>query len=1046
MQSIIQNGLKCKPSVLEDCFNVNKEKLVVWLKEGSAGSHLYFYVESGNDNVVCSESSAVLNERSNCLYFVKNTMKAINLKNPNDYTLLSGSVSKQNLVPMLESCISNVYQPMLQISNDNWPSSIAVSTKNKFFKKGEQFAELLNTNLRNLNIGMIELPLPRPKSGLHKLTLATNFDDIIENESQMNSISNCVISWIKNIWQYLSFDPSMIVKSVPDINEGPKFEINFWVRRNLAITKCLQLLRGENFQAIVAVVQQSAEEEAARQGTILEENMNEQKQNKSGNLDNISHSSLNDTNNNMANALIASPNKTSKSRKSRNRNSRNSYSNQSNSQNRAPRNPMEMYNISTPIGLYSAWKKVEQLLSEKNFEAKDNEKFLEKLLPFIEPFYTENIVGMCDGLCSLFNNLKMIFTLSRYYNTRERMSNLLTRITFQIVKQCKECLILGKPVRVEDDKENNDQQSERKSEDDEKGVATASVSKTAKKNASLNSLWVQPIQEVIECMQECIHLRNRYKSEYHETCKKLEEMAINNNRASAMASNMNNQSKSSLGKKLQHSSLSNARQWSNIEVTIIFGKFDKFIKRLEKLIDMFSSMEQVQLLQSQHIDGLQTIILHFNKLVAEFKRKAHNLLDDQDTAFERDFVEFTMNNSHLENRIQRFIEHRFNFVSASSMASSLASNASNSDSKSNNNNDSGNNNNNSGNNKSGNSGSGGNKSGKKGSSSRTEDSNIYHPAPQRIEHTNIEQCLKLLNKFRLIFNREALQNDLDQKYMQVFKSYYKQLLYIQDIFLKKCNNPPIARNMTKVAGCIQWSRQLLRRITTPMEQFRLNPKVFHPKESHKIVKKYNKLAKILIRYEMEYFNAWVNVCDIAKKKLQTTLIIEHENTGEYYANFDRHIFELMREAKFLKGMKFDIPPSAKFVLLLQMQFKSHFIKIKNICEMYNHMCRSTSPIVRNILLPHFSYLQNTMSVGLKTLTWNSMNIDKYVRSSHNGISRLWTLIRHINDILENRIRSNFRLIANTSLLYLPKSESFNVDSFVRLQHQSLLQTKNILSE
>ena len=58
--------------------------------------------------------------------------------------------------------------------------------------------------------------------------------------------------------------------------------------------------------------------------------------------------------------------------------------------------------------------------------------------------------------------------------------------------------------------------------------------------------------------------------------------------------------------------------------------------------------------------------------------------------------------------------------------------------------------------------------------------------------------------------------------------------------------------LTKVAGCIAWSRQLLRRITIPMERFKENPEVFHPKEAHRVIVKFNSLSKKLIHCEMSY--------------------------------------------------------------------------------------------------------------------------------------------------------------------------------------------------
>ena len=41
-----------------------------------------------------------------------------------------------------------------------------------------------------------------------------------------------------------------------------------------------------------------------------------------------------------------------------------------------------------------------------------------------------------------------------------------------------------------------------------------------------------------------------------------------------------------------------------------------------------------------------------------------------------------------------------------------------------------------------------------------------------------------------------------------------------------------------------------------MKKFQEVPKVFQPRESKKIVKHYNKLARILIEFETLYFQAW----------------------------------------------------------------------------------------------------------------------------------------------------------------------------------------------
>lgn len=46
-----------------------------------------------------------------------------------------------------------------------------------------------------------------------------------------------------------------------------------------------------------------------------------------------------------------------------------------------------------------------------------------------------------------------------------------------------------------------------------------------------------------------------------------------------------------------------------------------------------------------------------------------------------------------------------------------------------------------------------------------------------------------------------------------------------------------------------WARQLLRRIETPMQKFASNKSLLATKESKKIVKTYNRVARALIEFE-----------------------------------------------------------------------------------------------------------------------------------------------------------------------------------------------------
>lgn len=60
----------------------------------------------------------------------------------------------------------------------------------------------------------------------------------------------------------------------------------------------------------------------------------------------------------------------------------------------------------------------------------------------------------------------------------------------------------------------------------------------------------------------------------------------------------------------------------------IFVKFDLFTKRLNKLIDMFTTTHQFSTLeQHTHIEGLEQMIKNLNNIIDDVKRKPYDLLD-----------------------------------------------------------------------------------------------------------------------------------------------------------------------------------------------------------------------------------------------------------------------------------------------------------------------------------------------------------------------------------------------------------------------------------
>lgn len=82
--------------------------------------------------------------------------------------------------------------------------------------------------------------------------------------------------------------------------------------------------------------------------------------------------------------------------------------------------------------------------------------------------------------------------------------------------------------------------------------------------------------------------------------------------------------------------------------TQLFGKFDTFVRRLQKLIDIFSNIQQFQALAKHNLEGMESLTAKFKEIIEDFKKKRHDLLDTNNNKFDRDWVEFNVEISHLD--------------------------------------------------------------------------------------------------------------------------------------------------------------------------------------------------------------------------------------------------------------------------------------------------------------------------------------------------------------------------------------------------------------
>ena len=104
---------------------------------------------------------------------------------------------------------------------------------------------------------------------------------------------------------------------------------------------------------------------------------------------------------------------------------------------------------------------------------------------------------------------------------------------------------------------------------------------------------------------------------------------------------------------------------------------------------------------------------------------------------------------------------------------------------------------------------------------------------------------------------QILNLGIDEKYQKILQNYGHDIETVCKIYTRQKQDPPLARNLPPIAGKILWARHLFHRIQEPMESFQRHPAVLQTPDGKRIIRNYNKVARVLTEFEVVYHRAWL---------------------------------------------------------------------------------------------------------------------------------------------------------------------------------------------
>ena len=188
------------------------------------------------------------------------------------------------------------------------------------------------------------------------------------------------------------------------------------------------------------------------------------------------------------------------------------------------------------------------------------------------------------------------------------------------------------------------------------------------------------------------------------------------------------------------------------------------------------------------------------------------------------------------------------------------------------------------------------------------------------------------------------------KYLEVVARFVKDMQFVQSEYNENKHNPPLARNLPPVSGKIAWSRQLYRRISGPVEVFQKIPELMQLPATKKAIKSYNRLAQVLVEYEVVFLQMWTRQITQAKSSLNATVLVRSSNTGELLVNLDKKIMELLRDTQVLSGMGVEVSADALLVFAQKQAILDHYDTLQ-VRTVYSSRCASRHPSYYDVHIP-----------------------------------------------------------------------------------------------
>ena len=272
----------------------------------------------------------------------------------------------------------------------------------------------------------------------------------------------------------------------------------------------------------------------------------------------------------------------------------------------------------------------------------------------------------------------------------------------------------------------------------------------------------------------------------------------------------------------------------------------------------------------------------------------------------------------------------------------------------------------------------------------------------------LDDCPTVYGRFQVLdsfdgelLRRPIIQDELENKYIDLIQAYGQDLKGVQELFLRHRDNPACdtSRNLPPIASALNWCRGLLARVENPMTKLQQMDKTILDREEAKEVKKVQAaIVMSLLEFEAQKIEEWaLDVEAASNEKLRLPLVQRAPKTRELTTNFDPTLVCLLREVKYFLLLDLDVPKSALQIFKSSEIFRSWTGNLDLIVNMNNSVLSQLLPVEKPLVDPYLTKFDCVIEKGISTLNWRSEGVDEFIAKSMEQVTKVHGILKTMKD-------------------------------------------------